>query len=145
MVQTSTNDSHQLTTRIDRLRIWPLVVAPVPLLHASFHLSHVIGSQGQTLKTTTSGHGTRGDKVVQGQTIEGSECTHWTLDSLVHRLGQRIGPPRIVAGSSSILDIIAALEPLKAFHTSIVDVLGVGDELRRRRSIGGRHFEWRMG
>ena len=49
-------------------------------------------------------------------------------------------------GSTSVLDIVVALEPLKALSVSIVDVLGIGDELRRRRrSIGGRHFEWRTG
>ena len=49
-------------------------------------------------------------------------------------------------GSLSVLDIVPHLELLEALRASIVDVLGVGDELGRgRRSIGGRHFEWRMG
>ena len=41
MVQPGTNDPHQLTTRIDRLGVWPLVIAPVPLLRASLHLSQI--------------------------------------------------------------------------------------------------------
>ena len=40
-----------------------------------------------------------------------------------------------------VLDVVAAFEPLKAIHLSIVDILGVGDELRRRRSVGSRHFD----
>ena len=146
MVQTGTNDPHQLTTCIDRLRVWPLVVASVPLLRASLHLSRVVRSQGQTLEMTTSGHRPRGDEVVQRQTIEGTECTPQTLDSLENRLGRRIGPPRIIASAASVLDIVATLESLEPLCAGIVDVLGIGDELRRRRrSVGGRHFEWRMG
>ena len=114
MVQTGTNDPHQLTTRIDRLRVRPLVVAPVPLLRALFHLSRVVGRQGQTLETMTSSHRPGRDEVVQGQTIKGTERTPWTLDSLVDRLGRQISPARIVAGGTSILDIVAALEPLEA-------------------------------
>ena len=93
-----------------------------------------------------SGHQPRRDKVVQRQAIEGTESTPRTLDSLVNHLGRWIGPPRIVAGTTSVLDIVAALEPLEALSTGIVDILGIGDELRRRRrSVGGRHFEWRTG
>ena len=146
MVQSSTNDPHQLTTRIDRLGVWPLVVMPVPLLRASFHLSRVVGSQGQMLETTTSSHRPRRDEVVQGQPVEGTERTPRTLDSLVYCLSRWIGPPRIIAGTSSVLDVVAALEPLEALSASIVDVLGIGDKLRRRRrSVGCRHFEWRTG
>ena len=47
--------------------------------------------------------------------------------------------------ASSVLDVVAALEPLEALSVSVVDILGVGDELRRRRSVGSRHFEWRTG
>ena len=47
---------------------------------------------------------------------------------------------------STTVDIVAALEPLEALRPSIVDILGIGDELRRRsRSVGSRHFEWRTG
>ena len=52
---------------------------------------------------------------------------------------------RIVASDAGILDVVVASEPLKALCLSIVNILGVGDELRRRRSVGSRHFEWRMG
>ena len=146
MVQPSTNDPHQLMIHIDHQGVWPLVVAPVPLLRASLHLSHVVGSQEQMLEMTTSGHGPRGDEVVKGQTIEGTESTPQTLDSLVNRLGQQIGPIWIIAGSPSVLDVVMTLEPFEALRPSIVDILGVGDKLRgRRRSIGSRHFEWRTG
>ena len=48
-------------------------------------------------------------------------------------------------GNLRVLDVVMALEPLEAFRPSIVDILGIGDELRRRRSVGSRHFKWRMG
>ena len=86
MVQTSTHDPDQLTTRIDRLGVWPLVIAPIPLLCTLLHLSHIVRSQGQALETTTSGHGTRRNEVVEGETIKGSEHTPWTLHSLVDHL-----------------------------------------------------------
>ena len=142
---TGTYDPDQLTTRIDRPRVRPLVVTPVPLLRASFHLSCVIGSQRQTLQTTTSGHRPRGNEVVQGQTIEGTEHTPWTLDSLVDHFSRRIGPVQIITGGPNILDIVPCLELFETFRPSIVDVLGVRDELRRRRSVGSGHFEWRTG
>ena len=46
----------------------------------------------------------------------------------------------IITGGPSVLDVVVTLESLKALHLSIVDVLGVGDKLRRR-SVGGRHFD----
>ena len=45
----------------------------------------------------------------------------------------------------SILDVVLTLESLEALHAGIIDILGIGDELRRRRSIGSRHFKWRTG
>ena len=120
--------------------------SPVPLLCASFHLSRVIGRQRQTLETMTSGHRPRGNEVVRRQTIEGTERTPQTLDSLVNRLSRRIGPVRIVTSATGILDIVMAFEPLEALRLSIVDILGIGDKLGRRRgSVGSRHFKWRTG
>ena len=52
---------------------------------------------------------------------------------------------RIITGGPSILDVESTLELLEALHLSIVNVLGIGDELRRRRSVGSRHFKWRTG
>ena len=47
---------------------------------------------------------------------------------------------------SGILDVVLRLELLEPLSTGIVDLLSIGDELRRgRRSVGGRHFEWRTG
>ena len=74
--------------------------------------------------------------------VEGTECTPRTLDSLIDRLGQQIGPVWIVTGGPSVLDVVATLESLEALHPSIVNILGIGDELRRRRrSVGSRHFD----
>ena len=98
------------------------------------------------LKTMTSGHGPRRNEVVQQQTIEGTESTPRTLDSLIDCLSRQIRSPWIISGDPSVLDIVATLESLEALCLSIVDILGVGDKLRRRRrSIGSRHFKWRTG
>ena len=145
MIKASPDNTDQLTTHVNHPRVWPLVVTPVPLLHASLHLSHVVGSQRQALETTTSGHRTRRDEVVQQQGIQGTERTPWTLHGLVDDFGQQIGCVGIVASGPGILDIVLSLELLEALHMSIVDVLGIRDKLRRRRSIGGRHFVWRTG
>ena len=145
MVQTGTGDPHQLMTRINGRRIGPLVVAPIPLLRTLLHLSCIVGSQGEVLQTMTSGHGTGRNEVVQRQTIKGTKCTPQTLNSLVYRLSRRISPVQIISSSPSVLDVEATLELLKAFRLSVVDILGVGNELRRRRSVGSRHFVWRTG
>ena len=118
----------------------------IPLLRATLHLRHIVGSKGQTLETTTSSHGTGRDEVIQQQHVEGSESATRTFDGLVDGFGRRIDPIGIVAGGPRILDIVLRLELLEALHTSIVNVLGIGDELGRgRRSVGSRHFEWRTG
>ena len=83
MVQPSTNNPYQLMTSINCHQVWPLVVTPIPLLHAMFYLHHVAGSQGQVLEMTTSGHGPRRNKVVEGETIKGTESTPRTLDGLM--------------------------------------------------------------
>ena len=93
----------------------------------------------------TSGHQPRGDKVVQGETIKGTESTPWTLHSLVNHFGRWISPVGIIMGGPSVLDVELCLELFEALHPGVVDILGVGDELRRRRSVGGRHFVWRTG
>ena len=89
-----------------------------------------------------SGHRTRRDEVIQGETIEGLESAPQTLNGLIDHLGQQIGPVWIITSGSSVLDIVLCLELLEAFHPSIVNILGVGNELRRRRrSVGSRHFD----
>ena len=145
MVDPHPNNTDQLTTSIDRPQVWPLVIAPVPFLRASFHLSHVVGRQGQMLETTTSGYRTSRNEVVQGESIKSMESTPQTLNSLIDCLSRRVNPVRIVSSGPSVLDVVLRLKVLEALHTGIVDILGVGDELGRRRSVGGRHFEWRMG
>ena len=53
---------------------------------------------------------------------------------------------RIIASNLGSLDVVVAFEPLEALRPGIVDILGVGNELRRRgRSVGGGHFMWRIG
>ena len=93
----------------------------------------------------TSGDGTRGDEVVQGQRIQGPKGAARTFDCLVDDFGQGIGHVGIVSGGPSVLDVVLGLELLEPLGTGIVDVLSIGDERRRRRSVGGRHFEWRTG
>ena len=102
--------------------------------------------QGQTLKTTMSSHWARRDKVVQRKRVKGTERTPWTLHSLVNHFSQWVDCIRIVTSATGVLDIELHLELLEALGASVVDILGIGDELRRRRrSIGSRHFEWRTG
>ena len=52
----------------------------------------------------------------------------------------------IIVGNMGILAVEPGFEPLEALCLGVSDILGVGDELGRRgRSVGSRHFEWRMG
>ena len=65
---------------------------------------------------------------------------------MIDDLRRWIDPIGIVASGPIVLDVVPRLELLETLGTGIVDVLSVGDELRRRRrSVGSRHFEWRMG
>ena len=95
-----------------------------------------------------SGHGTRGNEIVKRESIEGTESTPRTLYGLIDHLGRKIYGIWIIAGSPSVLDVVSPLELLKALGASIVNVLGVGNKLRRRRrSVGSRHFvmeDWLM-
>ena len=93
----------------------------------------------------TSSHGTRRDKVVQRKRVKGTECTPWTFYGLVNHFSRRVDHVWIIVGGPSILDIVPRLELLEALGAGIINVLGVGDELRRRRSVGGRHFGGRTG
>ena len=141
MIKPGPDDTDQLTTSVDCPQVWPLIVTPVPLLRASLHLSRVVGSQGQTLKTMTCGHRPRGNEVVEGETVKGTECAPRTLHCLINCLSQRICPVGIVTGGLGVLNVVPHLEMLKALRLGIVDILGIGDKLRRRRSVGSRHFD----
>ena len=132
-------------TCVDCPQVWPLVVVSIPLLCAPLHLCRIVGSQGQMLQTTTSRNRTSQDKAVQRESIQGAERASWTLHSLIDNFGQRIRHIRIVMSGSRVLDIVVRLEVFETLCASIVDVLGIGNKLRRRRSVGGRHFEWRTG
>ena len=95
---------------------------------------------------TMSSYGPTGNEVIQGQTVESPLRTPWTLCSLEDGLGSRIRSTRIVVSTSHVLDIVGGFEPLEALRPGVVDVLGKGDESRRRRrSVGSRYFKWRMG
>ena len=138
MIQTSPDDTDQLSAGVDCPQLRPLVVTSVPFLCAVFHLCSIIGSQGQMLQMTTSCHGASRNKVVQGKRVERPESTPWTLHCLIDRFGQRVQTIGFVASSPHVLDVVLRLELLKALGASIVDVLGIGDELGRRgRSVGG--------
>ena len=131
---------------VNRLQAGTLIIPTIPLLCAAFHLHHIVGRQGKTLEAVASGDGTRGDEVVQRKRIEGPESATRTFDSLVDGFGRRVDAVGIVASSPHVLDVVPRLEPLEAFGMSVIDILSVGNKLgRRRRSIGSRHFEWRMG
>ena len=64
---------------------------------------------------------------------------------MINNLRRWIDPIGIVPGGPSVLDVVPRLELLKPLGTGIVDVLSIGDELRKRRRVGSRHFEWRTG
>ena len=141
MVDPRPDDTNQLSTSINGPQVWPLVVAPVPLLRASLHLSHIVGCQGQMLETMTSSHRTGRDKVVQRETVKRLERTPRTLHGLIDHFSRRISPVRIIMGGPSVLDIVPHLELFETLGAGIVDILSIGDELRRRGSIQSRHFD----
>ena len=65
---------------------------------------------------------------------------------MIDNLGRRIHAVGIVASDPCVLDVVPRLELFETLGTGIIDVLSIGDELgRRRRSVGGRNFEWRTG
>ena len=82
-----------------------------------------------------------------------SRCFHWfpgplapSVDSLVNGFCRRIDAVGIVSCRAGILDVVLCLELLETLSAGIINILGVGNELGRRgRSVGSRHFEWRMG
>ena len=146
MINSSTYDADELTTNVDHLRAGTLIVLTVPLLRAVFHLRRIVGHQGQSLETTTSSDSTRGNEVVQRQRVEGTESATRTFNGLVDSFGRGIDTVGIVASCPHVLDVVPRLELLEALGMSIVDLLSVGDKLGRRgRSVGSRHFVWRMG
>ena len=146
MVDPRPHHPDQLTGDIDRLRAGTLIVLTIPLLRAAFHLCHIVGRQGQSLQATMSGNGTSKNEVVQRQRVQGSLHHPRTLGSLIDNFGRRVDPVGIVAGGPGVLDVVPRLELLETLGAGIVNVLSIGDELgRRRRSVGGRYFEWRMG
>ena len=146
MVDSRPNHADQLTGNVDRLQRRTLVVTTIPLLRTPLHLRNIVGRQGKMFETSTSSYSPGRNEVVQRQRVEGSESTSRTLHGLIDRFGRRIHTIRVISSGPRVLDVVPRLEMLEALCTSIVDVLGIGDELgRRRRSVGSRHFEWRTG
>ena len=142
MVDPGANDPDQLMTNVDRLRARTLIVPTIPLLRAAFHLHCIVGRQGQPLEVAMSSYSPRRDEVVQQQCVKGPEGTTWTLDGLIDSFSRRVDAVWVVTSGVGVLDVILRLELLEALGASVVDVLSVGDELRRRRrSVGGRHFD----
>ena len=47
--------------------------------------------------------------------------------------------------SPGVLPVVDGLVSLEALHLGVVDILGEGNKSRGRRSIGSKHFVWRMG
>ena len=92
-----------------------------------------------------SGHGTRRDKVIKRKSVEGTESAPQTFNGLIDCFGQRVGHVWIIVSSSGVLDILPPLEHLEALCVSIVNILGIGNELGRSRNVGSRHFKWRTG
>ena len=87
----------------------------------------------------------RGDEVLKGKSIEGPLRTPTRLDGIVNIFRSWAGTMRIVTGTTSILLIEDSLVLFEALCVGVVDVLGEGHKSRRSRSIGSRHFMWRMG
>ena len=129
MIQPCPDNADQLPRYVDCLRTRTLIIPVIPFMRAVFHLCHVIGHQGQTLKATTCSHSARRNEVVQRQRVEGLESATRTLDSLVDGFGQRIHAMWIVVSGSHILDVEPRLELLETLSAGIVNILGIGDEL----------------
>ena len=116
----------------------------VPFLCAASHLRSITGHQRQALETMTSSNQSGGDEVLKGETVEGPLRTSTRLDGIVDIFHRQVGTMRIVTGTVSCLLVEDSLVLFEALRIGEVDVLGKGHE-SRRRSVGSRHFEWRMG
>ena len=68
VVQTSTNNTDQLLTKINRLRPQTLIVMVIPFLGTSLHLGGIVGSEGETLEMTMSRDWTQCHEVLKGET-----------------------------------------------------------------------------
>ena len=144
VVQPCPHHSDQLMTGVDNFWPRPLVVMPVPLLHAAFHLRHIVRHQGQMLETMTSSDQSQSDEILERECVEGPLQTTRTLDSVVYIFCHWVGPPWIIMGSPGILLVENGLVPFEAFHLGVIDILSEGNK-SGRRSIGSRHFVWRTG
>ena len=56
---------------VNNFQTGPLVVAPIPLLCAAFHLCSIVGHQGQALGMMASHNGSRSDETLEGESVEG--------------------------------------------------------------------------
>ena len=94
---------------------------------------------------TMSDNQSQSDEVLKGQGFKGPLQTTRTLDGVVDVFSCWVGPSWIVVSSTGILLVEDDPVLFKALCLGVIDILGVGDESRRRRSIGIRNIEWRMG
>ena len=129
---------------VNNFQTCTLVVVPIPLLCAAFHLCSIVGCQGQVLGMTASRTGSRSDEILEGESVEGPLGTPTRLDGVVDIFRRQVSTIRIVPSAASVLLVEDGLVLFEALHIGVVDILGKGHK-RRRRSVGSRHFMWRTG
>ena len=105
----------------------------------------VVGHKGDLLHAMMSSNGTCDHKVLEGQALELPLRTPQVLDMIVDDLGHGIWCIGIVMSHMVFVLVIDLLEVLKPFCFGMVGIGSKGDESGRRRSVGIRHFMWRMG
>ena len=93
----------------------------------------------------TNSNGSRGDEILKGECVKSPLRTPGTLDGIVDVFHHQVSPLQIVASSLGVLLVEDGLVLFEPLCLGVVDILGKGNESRRRRSIGSRHFVWRMG
>ena len=67
------------------------------------------------------------------------------FSGIVDVFHHQVSPLQIVASSLGVLLVEDGLVLFEPLCLGVVDILGKGNESRRRRSVGSRHFVWRMG
>ena len=82
---------------------------------------------------------------MERERIEGPLGTPAQLDGIVDIFHHQVGTTRIIPGATGIVLIEDGPVLFETLHLGIIDILGEGDESRGRRSVGSRHFVWRMG
>ena len=86
-----------------------------------------------------------GDEILKRKSVEGPLRTTRALDDIVDLFHCWVSTMRIVLGIAGILLVEDGLVLFETLCLGVVDVPGKGNKSRRRRSVGKRHFVWRMG